>query len=182
MSYSYIKSVFPKFESSKIYDERIYNSLTSISNPSLSFNPSAINEKLQTYTENLPTTTPTPTSTTTSTPSTSTIPSNDNLRFYNKPLPEQFVQLNESTTNNSSNNQSNGQSSQSNSQSNISTEILNCDMYCNHILSCPKCSSILSKQLGITNDKARIQEMMELGSYLIFGIFILLLLESIRKK
>jgi len=186
MSYSYIKSVFPKFESSKIYDERIYNSLSSVSTATFAFQPSPINDQLQSFTQNLleskaatPKDTiesklPLPIQEAIKESAKTEIPlettkkeqdtidqSKDNLRFYNKPLPAELLKELYSNTNNN-------------------PEI--CESYINHVLSCSKCSSILTKQLGITNDKARIQEMMELGSYVIFGIFILLLLESIKRK
>jgi hypothetical protein len=181
MSYSYIKSVFPKFESSKVYDERIYNSLSTISTSPLSFQPNPLNQELQSFTENLvqpqpqapqppqapqkPQAPQTPQE-----PQTLQAPQKevqqilqqeDNLKFYNQPL---ILSTEEYENENKNSDKS------------------KCDEYCYHALSCPKCSSVLTKQLGIMNDKARIEEMMELGSYIIFGIFMLLLLESIKKK
>jgi hypothetical protein len=171
MSYSYIKSVFPKFESSKVYDERIYNSLSTLSTGPLSFQPNPINEQLQSFTENLVKQPPAPQPPAPQPPAPQPpapqppapqppappVIEKDNLKFYNIPLPAELIKENIEKS-------------------------MDCNDYCNHTLSCPKCSSVLSKQLGIINDKARVEEMMELGSYIIFGIFILLLLESIKKK
>jgi len=178
MSYSYIKSVFPKFESSKIYDERIYNSLSTMASSNIPFQPSAINEQLQNFTQNLAQQIP---STQSSIPPTikeepkETIEKQqvsekpeiyfkDNLKFYNKPIPEPLL-------------------TELYDQQKKSIEgFSNCTSYTDHVLSCQKCTTLLSKQLGINNDKARLEEFMELGSYIVFGIFILLVLESLKKK
>jgi hypothetical protein len=56
-----------------------------------------------------------------------------------------------------------------------------CNDHMTHILQCSKCKEILTKQLDRQNDKIRNEEIMELISYIVFGIFILLLIESLRK-
>jgi hypothetical protein len=176
MAYSYIKSVFPKFESSKVYDERIYNSLSSLTSPNLSsFKPQPINEQLDIFTKNLvqPITQSTYKKSSDINAKKSEDKQNmDNLHFYNKPLPSLII--NEKNTENIQNTE--------NFNNEQTVEKMDCTTYTDHVLSCSKCSNMLSKQLGIINDKAKLEEIMELGSYIIFGIFILLLLESIKKK
>ncbi len=48
-----------------------------------------------------------------------------------------------------------------------------CDDYIQHILGCPSCRKRVTAKLGITS-----QSIFELVSYIIFGIFILMLLEK----
>ena len=57
-----------------------------------------------------------------------------------------------------------------------------CDSYVKHILECSRCKSIAIKQLGIENDRIRNEEIMEVISYIIFGLFILLLIDSLKEK
>jgi hypothetical protein len=56
-----------------------------------------------------------------------------------------------------------------------------CDVYTKHILECSKCKNIIMKQFGIESDKIRNEEIMELISYFIFALFILLLIDSLKK-
>jgi hypothetical protein len=58
---------------------------------------------------------------------------------------------------------------------------MSCDIYIKHILECSKCKNIAIKQLGIENDKIRNEEIMEVISYFIFALFILLLIDSFKK-
>ena len=55
-----------------------------------------------------------------------------------------------------------------------------CDLYVKHILECNKCKSVAMKQLGIESDKVRNEEIMEVVSYIVFGLFILLLIDSLK--
>ena len=58
---------------------------------------------------------------------------------------------------------------------------LDCDIYIKHILECSKCKNIVTKQFGIENDKIRNEEILEMISYFIFALFILLLVDSLKK-
>jgi hypothetical protein len=177
MSYSYIKSVFPNFESSKVYDDRIYNSLSSISLSSTSSlqNKNTIlgsNEQLQSFTENLLK------SSSSSEPSTVPI-EKDNLKFYNKP----FSTLTDENDNNHKQiTKEIKKSTIEEFKESTSCENMDCNNYIQHILKCKNCLAVIHKQLGIDNDKVKMDEMIELSSYIIFGIFIILLLESLKKK
>jgi hypothetical protein len=57
-----------------------------------------------------------------------------------------------------------------------------CDNYIRHVLGCHKCRSIITKQWNIDNDRIRNEEIMELVTYIIFGIFILLLIDILKSK
>jgi hypothetical protein len=58
----------------------------------------------------------------------------------------------------------------------------NCDIYIKHILQCSKCREVVTRQFGIDSDRINNEEIMEVVSYLIFGLFILLLINSIKNK
>jgi hypothetical protein len=72
---------------------------------------------------------------------------------------------------------------ESSNQKNKTIESCNfdCDVYTKHILECSKCKNLIMKQFGIENDKIRNEEIMELISYFIFALFILLLIDSLKK-
>jgi len=55
-----------------------------------------------------------------------------------------------------------------------------CELYVKHILECNKCKSVAMKQLGIESDRIRNEEIMEVVSYIVFGLFILLLIDSLK--
>ena len=57
-----------------------------------------------------------------------------------------------------------------------------CNMYVNHIVQCSKCKAVVMKRLGLDSDKFMNEEIMEILSYLIFGLFVLLLIDSLKKK
>lgn len=66
-------------------------------------------------------------------------------------------------------------------ESKIEIECGDCDTYIKHILDCKQCEMLVIKHLSIESDKYRNEEMMELASYVIFGMFILLLIDSLKK-
>jgi hypothetical protein len=147
MSYSYIKNVFPNFNSSKSLDDNIYNKLKS-SNLSLNnevqsdlnFIPSTINlEQFEVDQSSIPIPTPSP--------------SPVSNQYH---LPNQFQTKNTSTA--------------------------NCEDYIKHIMSCSKCQGIVRKQLNTDNERLRNEELMELFSYILLGVFILLFIDNIRYK
>lgn len=105
----------------------------------------------------------------------------NNLRFYNLPLGSQEL--------NKSQGLNNSRAIQLPNKKLISIENFEnsgevcdeeCDGYITHIINCDKCKSILMKQLNIESDNKRNEELMELISYLIFAIFILLLVNSLK--
>jgi hypothetical protein len=170
MSYSYIKSVFPNFEdSSKVYDDAIYSNILS-----------AKGEEKTHDTSNY---------------SVHSVQQND--QYYNSDketfiLPQtNLLETFNNNTMNTSNKIEDVNNLQLNSQTiQLSNKNLNpiekfeggedCDKYVNHITNCDRCRSIIMKQLNIESDNKRNEELMELISYLIFAIFILLLVNSLK--
>jgi hypothetical protein len=183
MSYSYIKSVFPDYKksSTKVYDDTVYNSVATL-NQKTETEKSTENktpspyEELNAFTQSLigqknieemqlPSNTLEKYSNTTRAADTL----KNNQRFYNLPYlptrhfkPETFQNENEKQEPN--------------------CPSLDCSAYMNHVLDCTKCKAMLMKQLNIQNDKARNEEMMEVLSYVVFGVFVLLLIDSLKKE
>jgi len=150
MSYSYVKTVFPNFKHSNVYDTKMYENLNTLSDTRIfepidmdvsnsyskvgdvvSFKPSkeGIIETFQ-----------------------------DNQRYYNIPLP---MENKERFENND-----------------VKAHV----EYTKHVLECSSCRELLMKQFNIETERIRNEELMELVSYLIFGLFILLLIDSYVKK
>lgn len=185
MSYSYIKSVFPNFENSnKVYDENLYNNISSMySNVEL---PQAENNernkpnyktaqndifyteenKIENKIEKM-----------------SNVNINDyaeftlkkpenqnNLSYYNIPLPQTKIHNTQT------------QHVQKSQKKEVIENFENkdCDEYIKHVYECDYCKKIIIKQLGIENDRYRHEEMIEVASYIIFGLFILLLVDSLK--
>lgn len=57
-----------------------------------------------------------------------------------------------------------------------------CDAHCNHVLKCTKCRDMITKQLNLEMDRIRNEEIMEIISYMIFGIFVLLIIDNLTTK
>lgn len=66
---------------------------------------------------------------------------------------------------------------------NMITDTSNIDhmTYTKHVLGCASCKQSLIKQFNIENDRLRNEEIMELISFIMFGLFILLFLDSFSK-
>lgn len=174
MSYSYIKSVFPNFETSKVYGEGLYNTInktpeakkiaeqeqTKIKEPVKAFGD--VGDPVKAFGEEQYV------SPYTSQSKEETKENKDNLKFYNlpynveehKPKPQEqnkkIIETFEDEDNHSK--------------------------YILHVLECKSCKESLMKQLNILDDKIKMEGYMELASYIIFGIFILLLIDSLNKK
>jgi hypothetical protein len=162
MSYSYIKSVFPNFQPSKI--ENIYN-VYSNSKPSI----------------------PKPE------------PAKNQIKAYNEQELTQFVKnlIQKSETvipNKAKIDNTNNMIIQGEYISKYANEVvepeksietfsevyIDCNRHVNHILDCQQCKSIIMKQLNLESSKRKNEEMMEVLTYILFGIFILLVLENLK--
>jgi hypothetical protein len=161
MSYSYVKTVFPNFEFSNVYNDKLYTSVNSVNTKPL--NVSGLEElsnqndaRIETYKQIEP-----------NQESSQEILPKNNLTYYNQPILNQNIP--------------NYPSPQETFESNIKVKTDSHDEYLNHINSCPSCKEALLKQLGVETDRLRNDEIMELLSYIIFGIFILVLLDSLKK-
>ena len=197
MSYSYIKSVFPNFETRQKFDpNKIYSNITLADSDNSNSSglqsvdkmlPSAYDEQeMKGFARNL-----------LKNDSTLSIPGNallenyenatfplppsekDNLRFYNIRVPS----LTTPTPNIpiTSTRKQRPFEPFDNEQVDNKCDI-HCDAYVKHILECSKCKTMITKQLNIETDRIRNEEIMELLSYLIFGVFILLLLDNIKSR
>lgn len=210
MSYSYITSVFPKFEYSNVYDANLYNNISGLNKkPESDIKFSGLNEARQyqeinkKYTENF------------AKPAQlshlemykniennqevkegSEFLSQNNQTYYNKPSP---INLSNNDNNNINKQATliNKTELQNKFSSNfIPTTYKELDLhkesfsqseqsshetYTKHILECNQCKEILLKQFNIETDRIRNQEILELITFLIFGLFILLLLDGLKK-
>jgi hypothetical protein len=208
MSYSYIKSVFPNFENSnKVYDETLYNNITSLyTDSSLGLpKPENIERSKSNYNQsvrddvfelaqdkllqnkNV--------EAMSNTFEYSEVPlkrseTQDNLRFYELPLknvampnttlesnPQDKLVIREQI-------KLQGKVEGFDEAIDVKNRCLDmeCDQYMKHILECSKCKAVAMKQLGVESDRFRNEEMMEVASYIIFGLFILLLIDSLKGK
>ena len=188
MSYSYIKTVFPNFESSK--NEEILqpqipipkqesNTITiqtAQKNETRDFSKQldTLNQLEKHYTPFNYQTQPQNENVNVNVNSVTNLknegPFKDNLKFYNLPLP----QLNKIETFETP-------KETLKVQNTPKDQSIDCDIYTKHVLECSKCKGILMKQFGIENDKIRNEEIMEVISYFIFALFILLLIDSLKK-
>lgn len=116
----------------------------------------------------------------------------NNLAFFNLPLVynnksnEDKKYLKDNKNNNTNDNTNDIKRQENTIEEKFTTSSgdvnIECDGYIKHILDCNKCKNIVTKQFGIDNDKFRNEEMMELASYIVFGLFILLLVDSLKKS
>lgn len=141
MSYSYIKSVFPNFESSTNFDVKVY------SPPEHTLKPKASQQ--------------------------TSIPvaydEQEYKQFAQQLVVEQpVVSITEKPL----------RSMKETFQSTEQEGKLVCDDYLKHALNCSSCRATLVRQLGVDADKARNEEFMELLSYVIFGLFMLMLIDN----
>ena len=174
MSYSYLKNVFPKFEdSTKVYNDSLYTQDSKCDN-NVPVPESIVNESnylIKKKQEN-DIVLPKNTLLESFNSETELAPvnilnekkiSSDNLKFYNLPytpntnknIIEKFGDTNTTTK-------------------------LDCDLYVKHINECNKCRSIVLKQFGIETDRIKNEEIMEIISYVIFGLFVLLLIDYLK--
>jgi hypothetical protein len=190
MSYSYIKSVFPNFENSnKVYDETLYTNINSSlyneASESPQVKPLEYNNKKKEQEEifNLPSNKLLENLTNIDQDNSGQFQSQmkNNLSYYNLPLKSQ-MQTPLAQTPLAQTPLARSSLVQNESKIEIpDTNCDDCDVHVKHILDCKQCKMLAVKQLGIESDKYRNEEMMELASYVIFGMFILLLIDSLKK-
>lgn len=197
MSYSYIKSVFPNFkDSNKVYDETLYNNINTLyTDTSLGLpEPENLERSKPNYKHpkvELEQVVAKPDS---KIEAMSNVfneyanvslykpESQNNLSYYNLPI-KAIQKQNTKQHNVTIESKSIEQFEEEKPKTQISKNEAvdgDCDQYIKHVLECSKCKAIAIKQLGIDNDRFRNEEMMELASYIIFGLFILLLIDSLK--
>jgi hypothetical protein len=160
MSYSYVKTVFPDFKYSNVYDTKLYDNLNVSQYDNRLFEP--IETDISRNYADI-------------TLAAQEVPKKesrietfqDNQRFYTPPLPTSNIPVNNNRINRE-------RFDDEPSQKHLE--------YTKHVLECPSCKELLMKQFNLENERIRNEEIMELISYLIFGLFILLLIDTYAKK
>ena len=164
MSYSYVKTVFPNFKYSNVYDTKLYDAKSDTKTNNM-YEPieenvnhySIVNEKVN---ENVG-----------KKEHFGQIEQfNDNQKFYNTPIPVLPANDNNKINIDKFENEGSGKTTSDH------------DQYIKHVLECPSCKELLMKQFNIETDRIRNEELMELISFIIFGLFILLVIDAYLKK
>ena len=164
MSYSYVKTVFPDFKYSNVYDTKLYENLNVSHRDTKLFEPADldINKSYSSITV-----LEAPKEQTKEKSKIETF--QDNQKFFTPPLPSNNIPVDNNIIKKErfdGETQSQGHHTE----------------YTKHILECGPCKELLMKQFGLENERIRNEEIMELISYLIFGLFILLLIDTYAKK
>lgn len=194
MSYSYIKSVFPNFENSnKVYDESLYSNLQTPLAPQPQPQPQPLKELplKNKVVENDQKIQPNGDFASSTFEKEAT---QNNLRFYNTPISESIKDIEYKNINPygayNDKNEEYGASLDTFETKPLSEDVVNkkiekfevddnsCDVYIRHIVDCRRCRDMVSRQFNIYDN----EEMMEIISYLIFGLFILLLINSLKNN
>lgn len=164
MSYAYIKSVYPNFSQENTLQTKLFNSLDTMQVQQKTSDPVVTARPVSAVTR--PTTSVVPSALPYVETQERVLPANKLVEEYS-PMPvKQYKQqyqykekFEEDTKSEST-----------------------CHKTITHVLHCDVCRSMLSKQLNIEYDKVRNEEMIELFSYLTFGVFVLLLLDNLKQK
>jgi hypothetical protein len=179
MSYSYVKTVFPDYEYSNVYDEKLYSNLNG--------GPQVTQAKTQ----------PSPQPFDGAFSLLKSEPKYDlgdnklleefanqdvdknNLHYYNIPISNnnipKYVNVDYQNDNTGNNKISGIEKFGQNNDSQSHEE------YIKHISNCSACKKIMLKQFNIESDRLRNEEIVELISYIMFGLFILILLDTLKK-
>jgi hypothetical protein len=204
MSYSYIKSVFPNFENNKVYDESLYSNLQTPLAPQQQPQPQQQQpqelplKKIEGHQESQPSYTFTDAvdrrqgsgSGDFASSTFEKSPIQNNLRFYNTPVSESIKDIEYKNINlyGAYNDKSEEYGASLIPEIKEIVPLQNkklekfeqddCDVYIKHIVDCRRCRDMISRQFNIYDN----EEMMEIVSYLIFGLFILLVINSLKNK
>jgi len=168
MSYSYVKSVFPEFKYSNVYDTKLYDTAKlydTKNTPLISVIPAEQNEMrgMDLKNNNIET-------------------FQNNQNYYNKPLINPFDNKpvdNKLVDNKPVDNKL--VDIQNVDIQNVEVDASGHSQYTQHILECANCKQVLLKQFNIESDRIKNEEIMELVSFIMFGLFILLLIDNIKK-
>jgi hypothetical protein len=195
MSYSYVKTVFPKFQQSTVHDDKLYKDLNmeltpSDFKPNDLYNISQANHtpiKLDAREANyMPIKLD---------KSERNIEHYENgLKAYHQPIvnnniPEynnieflQHAQLAQNTQNTQNTQGTQGIQGAQGAQNTQSNEVISHEIFIKHVMECNICKDRLLKQFNIQTERIRNEEIMELISYIMVGIFILILLDNLKNK
>jgi hypothetical protein len=178
MSYSYINNVFPNFEYSNVYNEKLYANLNTdtkeLSSKSI---PSNINpfesNNTNFYSTNKEIQSKERAINIENFANNNIEASKNNLHYYNEPIIDSFIP-NYANVDYQSDNTGNNKISGIEKFDNSGNEIAH-ENYIKHMSDCQSCKNIILKQFNIESDRIRNQEIIELISYIMFGLFILIL-------
>jgi hypothetical protein len=198
MSYSYLKNVFPNFESSMNYQNKVYNEININNEKDRQIKPienTSLN-KLNLFTQSLigapyvntqEKTSQAPASQvpasqvptiTSSRVASSQVPTITSSRVASSQVPS-YAPLD---TYAPSSYIPSSSLIEKFGEDELPEQQFGCDMYIRHILGCQKCRSIIMKQWNMDNDRIRNEEIMEVVTYIVFGIFVLLLIDLLKNK
>lgn len=176
MSYSYIENVFPSYKSSKVYDDSLYTKTNNNNNIKLEgynegySNGSNIEHDLVYLIKpQVNNQTQVPVQAPVQAPVQVTEGFQNNLAYYNLPINKPNYILENLTNINDTQNIQNTQNN--NTQQHVELQ---------HVLNCDQCKKILMKQFNIESDRIKHEEIIELISYIMFGLFILYLIDSLK--
>lgn len=159
MSYSYLTNVFPEYESSAVYDSRVYP--TSVITDSTAAAPPSLAPSLNQIEVDTKTAIP---------------------LSYDEQEYMTFAKSLLNDTKKGRNIETFEEVAQEKPTSPQQTNCkVDCDSHINHVIGCTKCTQTLLKQFNIESERLRNEEFMELFSYMIFGVFMLLLMDRLRK-
>lgn len=181
MSYSYVKTVFPDFTFSNVYNDKLYTDVNVKTEP---LNVVGFNNEIESnQLINQP------------------IESTDNTQVFNKPIVNQHIPSYNNIDPKRSSHFDQPQKSiyepipfirphndlrdlhtqEEFGNTNDTSESITHENYIKHITNCPSCKQVLLKQFNIETERIKNDEIMELISYIIFGIFLFILLDSLKK-
>lgn len=160
MSYSYVKTVFPDFEYSSVYDDKLYNNVNETPLTKIEIAPYDNNSSNQTLME------------------IDTLSKIEHFQQADHEYKPKSINFNIPVINNKIPKYNN---IDVNSVETFS-EDQNHESYMNHVTNCSLCKEKLLKQWGIENEKLRNEEILELISYVMLGLFILILLDTLKKE
>lgn len=191
MSYSYIKSVFPNFENSnKVYDESLYSNLQESQVQQQTQQQAPLQEVKQEQQIVYPQIS---NSNNVGDFASNTFEKNqvqNNLRYYNIPISDEVKNIEYNNENkykpyNIKENEYGMDLTEKTKEVKLeklekfeNINELGCDIYIKHISECRKCRELVSRQFNMYDN----EEVMEVISYLIFGLFILLAINSIKNN
>lgn len=182
MSYSYVKTVFPEYSYSNVYDEKLYSNLNGVQAVEVQATPV---EQVQSWNSvkqlnNYAELKPEPFKYEVENFANQEL-GKDNLKYFNTPIMNNSIPHYNNVdyqNDNTGNNKISGveRFGQTNPIVTGSHE-----EYIKHLSTCSSCKDIVLKQFNLESDRLRNEEIIELISYVMFGIFILVLLDSLKK-
>jgi hypothetical protein len=178
MSYSYIKTVFPDYVSSNVYDEKMYANLNGVQPVQPVQAVQAVQAVSSPFESEFSPLKPEPFGYDVENFANQEL-GKDNLRYFNTPI----ANNNLPHYNNIDYQQDNTGNNKISGMEKFGNPIITAshEDYIKHLSSCSACKEIVLKQFNVESDRLRNEEIIELISYVMFGVFILILLDTLKK-